>query len=157
MPLLHLSLSFSIWIPSLSVLSRFLSLSLWLTLYYGSISNMASDTCPLLSASVYFHPFVFLHFLFFFSRHPSVLVCQPFPPSVFQFPPLCDIARAIHTCTRAHAQSQTGIPWMRLAGQFELCGAALRDCVPLRLTCGGGGRGGVRVCAHMHMHMSTCI
>lgn len=53
-----------------------------------------------------FIPFVFLHFLFF-SRHPSILVCQPFPPSVFQFLSLCDIARAIHTCTCAHAHSQS--------------------------------------------------
>lgn len=138
MPLLHLSVSFSIWIPSLSVLSRFLSLSLWLTLYYFSLSNMSADTCPLLSASVYFHPLCLPTFPFFslviplsWSVSPFLPLCSNFSLSV-TLPELFTRARA-HTRipSRTGIQSQTGIPWLRLAGLFELCSTALRDCVRL--------------------------
>lgn len=124
-----------------SVLSLFLSLSVWLTLYYGSLSNMSADTCPLLSASVYFHPLLSSP-IFFFSHHPSILVCQLFSPSMFQFPPslppsvtlpeLFARARAHRrTFPVAGTQSQSGIPWMRLAGLFEPRGAALSERVRL--------------------------
>lgn len=100
--------------------------------------TMSSDTCPLLSASVYFHPLCLPTFPFFLSSSLYPGLSGPFLPLRSNFSPsLCDIARFARAHTRAHthfpdhtyAQSQSGIPWMRLTGLFELCGTALRDCV----------------------------
>lgn len=102
------------------------SLSLRLALYYGSLSNMSSDTCPLLSASLDFHPLCLPAFPFFSPPHLSSSLYPGlsalFLPLCSQFLPLCDIARTIRTCTRAHTHTHSykqAFPWMRLAGLFE--------------------------------------
>lgn len=101
---------------------------------------MSSDTSPLLS--VYFHSVSFYLSSFFslliplsWSSFFSVLISLS--PTCSS--PLCVIARAAHTHACAHkrshsrmhtvTQSHTGTPWLRLAGLFERCGVALRDCV----------------------------
>lgn len=101
--------------------------------------TMSSDTCPLLSASVYFHPLCLPTFPFFLSSslYPglSALSSLCVPISLPLSVTLPD--SHVHTRTHAHthfpdhtyAQSQSGIPWMRLTGLFELRGTALRDCV----------------------------
>lgn len=144
MSLLHRSVSFSIWIPSLSVLSQLLSLSLRLTLYYVSLSNhVIWHLSSAFSLSIFSSPLSSYISIFSFviplswSVSPFLPLCSNFPPS------LCDIARfaRAHTRTHAHfpdhtyAQSQSGIPWMRLTGLFELCSTALRDCVWLCIWC----------------------
>lgn len=138
MSLLHLSVSFSVWIPSLSVLSQLLSLSLRLTLYYASLSNhVIWHLSSAFSLSIFSSPLSSYISIFSFviplswSVSLFLPLCSNFPPS------LCDIARFARAHTHAHthfpnhtyAQSQSGIPWMRLTGLFELCGTALRDCV----------------------------
>lgn len=108
-----------------------------------SYLTMSSDTSALLSASVYSHPVL--------PSSSFALLIPPYWPvspclslSLFRFlslsnPLLCDIARAAHTCTHTHSHSRTlivteshsGTARLRLAGLFELCGVALRDCVQL--------------------------
>lgn len=113
---LPLPISFTfIWNTSLSIVSLYLSLPLWLTLYYASLS--IHDIWHVSSA------FSLSIFSSSFSRfvlsHPSILVCQPFLSlslSPFGSSPLCDIARAAHshacanTFTLMHAQSRSHRP-----------------------------------------------
>lgn len=147
---LPLPISFSfIWNPSLSILSPSLSLSLWLTLYYASLSNHVIWHFSAFSLSIFSSPFAF-YLSSFSSLHPSVLVCQPFSLSLLWFLSLSNLRLSAlwhcqscsHTCMRTHihthactqSQSRTqALPWLRLAGLFELCGTALRDCVWLRV------------------------
>lgn len=125
-----------------------------------SYLTMSSDTSPLLSASVYFNPlslYTSLVFSFFIPLSCSVSfflpLCSDFSLSATCSSPLCDIARAAHTHAFTLTQSHTGTPWLRLAGLFELCGIALRDCAWLcmwHVWC-------VFMCAHVLMGVCVCL
>lgn len=125
--------------------------------------TMSSDTSPLFSASVCFHPCSLSTSLVFplsiplswsVSLPPSSLsLCSDF--CSLQLAPLHSVTLPerthihIHTRTQLHADT----PWLRLAGLFELCSIALRDCVRLcmrHVWC-------MFVCAHMLMGMCACL
>lgn len=165
--LLCLSLCLSVSLLSGFYLFLFylhLSLSLQLTLYYASLSNhVIWHFSSVFSLSVFSSMFSF-YLSGFSSLHPSLLVCQP-PPLLslslcsdfcsLQLAPLCSVTLPerthihIHTRTQLHADT----PWLRLAGLFELCSIALRDCVRLcmrHVWC-------MFVCAHMLMGMCACL
>lgn len=115
---LPLPISFSfIWNPSLSILSPSLSLSVWLTLYYASLSNhVIWHFSSAFSLSIFSSLFSF--YLSSFSLFiPCVLVCQPFPLSLvwflsLQLAPLRSVTlpellthACAHTFTHTHAHS----------------------------------------------------
>lgn len=126
--------------------------------------TMSSDTSPLFSASVCFHPCSLSTSLVFPLSIPlSWSVSLPPPLSLSLCSDFCSLQLAplrsvtlperthihIHTRTQLHADT----PWLRLAGLFELCSIALRDCVRLcmrHVWC-------MFVCAHMLMGMCACL
>lgn len=161
--LLCLSLCLSVSLLSGFYLFLFylhLSLSLQLTLYYASLSNhVIWHFSSVFSLSVFSSMFSF-----YLSGFSSLLVCQP-PPLLslslcsdfcsLQLAPLRSVTLPerthihIHTRTQLHADT----PWLRLAGLFELCSIALRDCVRLcmrHVWC-------MFVCAHMLIGMCACL
>lgn len=127
--------------------------------------TMSSDTSPLLSASLYFHPLSLSTSLVFLSSslYPGLsalsflfwfLPLQPAPLRSVTLPELLTHTRThVHTHAHAHkhtqSESHTDTPWLRLAGLFELCGIALRDCVQLCMW--------HIWCVFMHVHMLTWI
>lgn len=152
--LLPISFSF-IWNPSLPILSPSLSLSPWLILYYASLSNHV-----IWHISSAFSLSIFSSF-FFCSPVSLSLSLYPSPSSFPSLPlysdswsaPLCSVTLPeplthMHTVTVWH----TGTPCLRLAGLFELCGIALRDCV---WSCMGHVRH-VLMGVHMHVHVCMC-
>lgn len=162
MSLLCLSVSFFIRNPSLSISSPFLSLSLCLTLYYTSLSNHViwhfshAFSLGLFSSSLSFYLSGFSLFIPlscpvspFFSLWPASLRSVTLPEL------LTHMHARVHSHSHMHrvTETHTGTPWLRLAGLFELCGIALRDCVRLcmwHVWC-------VLMCVHMLMGMCVCL
>lgn len=158
---LPLRICFSfIWNPSLSILSPSLSLSPWLTLYYASLSNhVIWHFSSAFSLSIFSSPFslylssfsLFIPLSWSVSPFLSVLI-SPSPTRSVTLPELLTHTRThVHTHAHAHKHTQSeshiDTPWLRLAGLFELCGIALRDCVQLCMW--------HIWCVFMHVHMLT--
>lgn len=123
--------------------------------------TMSSDT-SVFSLSVFSSMFSF--YLWFFlspslspglSASPllSLSLCSDF--CALQLAPLRSVTlpERTHFHIRTRAQLHADTPWLRLAGLFELCSIALRDCVRLcmrHVWC-------MFVCAHMLMGMCACL
>lgn len=150
---------------------------------------MSSDTSALLPASVYSHPALLLSLLFLCSSlHPG-LSALPSPSLHLSLLPflsvpislsstLCSVTlpeqlKRTHTHSYAHTysysrslpvtESHPGAAQLRLAGLFELRGAALRDCVYncARDMCGAHSRtrtlAGVCVCVRVCAGDGECL